>query len=306
MSKAITDLAGLRLASPTVLASGILGLTASSALMVAEAGAGAITLKSCGLEPRAGHKCPSVLPWEHGLINAVGLSNPGVAMVAEEIAAYRQTCAVPVIASIFGKTVEEFGLVAHQIAQAQPDLIEVNVSCPNVESEFGVPFGLDLDITRRIIALVKSQSKDIPVSIKLSPNCAVIGRFARACQDEGADAITAINTVGPGMLIDINTATPVLSKVVGGLSGPAIMPVALRCVYDIYREVSIPIIGTGGITTADDAIRMLMAGATALGIGSAVYYRDLAVFAEINQGLERFLAIRGLDSTSQLTGMAHG
>jgi len=305
MTDISTTVAGVRLESPTVLASGVLGLTASSALLVMRRGAGAATLKSCGMEPRPGHKCPTILPFAAGLINAVGLSNPGVEQMAEEIRSLRTLAAAPVFASVFGRSEAEFGEVTKRIADAAPDLIEVNVSCPNVQSEFGTPFGLDFVATQRITRLVKKGAGDIPISIKLSPNVQRIGTLARLCQEEGADAITAINTAGPGMVIDTGVMKPVLKNCVGGLSGPAILPIAVRCVYDIYKEVSIPIIGTGGVSCADDALQMIMAGATAVGIGTAVYQPGIGVFEQINHGLRTFLNDKGLSSLEQVKGAAH-
>lgn len=306
MNSISVELAGLTLNSPTVLASGVLGLSASSALFVTRQGAGAVTLKSCGLESRPGHKCPTILPFAAGLINAVGLSNPGVDQMAAEVRAFKEASSAPVFASVFGRTELEFAKVAGRIAAAGPDLIEVNVSCPNVETEFGTPFGLDFSATARITRLVKNRAGNIPVSIKLSPNVHGLGRLAKVCQEEGADAITAINTVGPGMLIDTGVMKPVLKNRVGGVSGPAIFPVALRCVYEICREVSIPVIGTGGVSSTDEALQMIMAGATAVGIGTAIYQPGIAVFENINQGLRHFLEERGFASLAEVRGAAHG
>lgn len=296
----------IRLCSPLVLASGILGLSSSSLKRVADAGAGAVTTKSCGLEPRAGHVGPSIIPVSHGLLNAVGLSNPGVKEMVREIAEYRARCQRPIFASIFGRTVEEFGDVAEAVAQAEPDLIELNVSCPNVHSEFGSPFGADIDATAAITRRVKQRVGTIPISVKLTANCLSIGQTAKVCEQEGADALTAINTIGPGMLIDLNVRKPVLSNLCGGLSGPAILPVAVRAVWEISREVSIPIIGTGGVTTAEDALQMILAGATAVAIGSGIYYQGLEIFDKINKGLQCFLQEKGLGSLDEIRGTAHG
>ena len=301
-----THIGGITLESPTVLASGILGVTASTLAFAARAGAGAVTVKTCGLEPRKGHPGPSILPVRHGMLNAVGLSNPGADAVAEEIREYREVCKTPVFASVFGRTEEEFGLVTSCLAAANPDLIEVNVSCPNVESEFGQPFGADFDAVARITERVKAAAGAIPVSIKLTLHCPSLVHMARVCKEHGADAITAINTVGPGMFIDVPTARPVLSNREGGLSGGAILPLAVRAVYRIKAAVDIPVIGTGGVEDLDGALQMLLAGADAVGIGTGVYTGGPGVFGVIRSGLLRHLQDQGLNSIDELRGTAHG
>jgi dihydroorotate dehydrogenase (NAD+) catalytic subunit len=306
MADLTTLLAGIRLDNPTVLASGVLGTSASSTALAIAGGAGAVTLKSCGLEPRQGHRNPCVIPWEHGLLNAVGLANPGVRAMADEVREHRRRSPVPLFASIFGRTVEEFGEVAARMAEAEPDLIEVNVSCPNVEADLGTPFGLDFAMTEAITALVKKRAGGIPVSIKLSPQAHGLGRLARVCQEAGADVITAINTVGPGMIIDTTARRPVLSNRTGGLSGPAILPVAVRAVYEIFEQVTIPIIGTGGIGSADGALQMLMAGAAAVGLGSAVADRGPGIFREVAEGIGAYLDSHGHAGVADIVGVAHG
>lgn len=298
-------LCGFELGSPLVLASGIMGVTASSLVRVANGGAGAVTFKSCSLEARVGHPAPCVLPFDHGLLNAVGLSNPGAQETANEVRRYKQRCATPVIASVFGASIEEFAAVTRVIAEAGPDLIEVNISCPNVESEFGLPFGADLQATAGVTRAVKAAAGAIPVVMKLTPQCPSIARAAQVCEENGADAICAINTVGPGMLIDTDVARPVLSNTMGGMSGPAVFPIALRCVWQIHKAVSIPIIATGGVSSADDALQMLMAGATAVGIGSAVYQHGVEVFEILNVGLEDWLGERKFTGLESLIGRAH-
>jgi dihydroorotate dehydrogenase (NAD+) catalytic subunit len=301
-----TQLAGIDLQSPLVLASGILGVTASSLAAVARAGAGAVTTKSFGLEPRLGHKGPTIISFGAGLLNAVGLSNPGWEGAVAEIRTYQALGVAPLFASIFGRTVDEFVAVAERAAEAGPDLIEVNVSCPNVASEFGTPFEADMQVLAAVARGVKKVAGGVPVSIKLSANFGFLERAAKTAADQGVDAITAINTVGPGMVIDTHVRRPVLSNRMGGVSGPAILPVAVRAVYEIYRAVKLPIIGTGGVATTDGALQMIMAGATAVGIGSAIYDHDLAVFGELNQGLAAHLEREGVTSLAELKGAAHG
>jgi dihydroorotate dehydrogenase (NAD+) catalytic subunit len=300
-----TKFLNIRMKSPLVLASGILGLTASSMKRVVEFGAGAVTSKSFNLEWRKGHKNPSIIPFEHGLLNAVGLSNPGIDEMIKEIRLYREQCDAPIFASIFGRTIDEFAEVTQRTSEAEPDLIEVNVSCPNVHSDFGQPFGDSCPDTAKVVQIVKKHSGKIPVSIKLGPHGPGIGVLAKVCEENGADAITAINTVGPGMLIDINVRKPVLSNKTGGVSGPAILPVAVKSVYEVHRNVKIPIIGTGGVTKASDALQMILAGASTVGIGTAVYYEGIEVFEKINRGIEEYLIQNKFDSIEDLRGSAH-
>jgi dihydroorotate dehydrogenase (NAD+) catalytic subunit len=301
------SLCGVRLPNPLVLASGILGTGAELLQRVARCGAGAVTAKSCGPAPRVGHPNPTVLDWGHGLINAVGLSNPGA---DEEVPILREAklrlapLGVPLIASIFAETVEEFGEVARKVAEAEPDFIEVNISCPNVEAEFGRPFAADPRAAAAVTAAVR-RAVSLPIIVKLSPNVADIAAIARAVESEGADAIAAINTLGPGMVIDLDSGKPILANRVGGVSGPAIRPIAVRCVYDVSRAVRVPVIGMGGITCGRDVAEMIMAGATAVGVGTAVYYRGPEVFGLIRDELSEFMGTHGYSDVSQMRGSAH-
>lgn len=300
-----TRLCGLKLTNPTILASGVVGVTGETLVRAArEGGAGAVATKSFSLKPRAGYPNPVIVGFEHGFLNAVGLSNPGVEEEVREIKLAKARARVPVIASIFGETAREFGEVAARASETQPDLIEVNVSCPNVEAEFGKPFALDVEATRRVVEEVKNSTR-VPVSVKLSPNALDIKEIARACVEAGADAITAINTVGPGMQINIEARAPVLSNKVGGLSGPAIKPIAVRCVYDIYEEVDVPVIGTGGVLTGRDAIELMMAGASAVGIGSGVYYRGITVFKKVCSEMRGWMNENGFSKVNEIVGIAH-
>ncbi len=296
----------LKLKNPTVLASGILGLTASSMRRVVEfGGAGAVTTKSFNIEWRKGHKNPSILPFRHGLLNAVGLSNPGIDEMVKEIRLFKRQCDAPIFASVFGRTIDEFAEVTRRTVEAQPDLIEVNISCPNVHSEFGQPFGNSCKDTAKITEIVKKNAGNIPVSIKLGPHGPGVARLARVCEEHGADAITAINTVGPGMLIDIEVRKPILSNKTGGVSGPAILPIAVKSVYEVYKAVNIPIIGTGGVTVPEDAVQMILAGATLIGIGTGVYYQGIDVFKKIEQGIREYLDRHGFKSIEEIRGGAH-
>lgn len=308
MAALSTNLCGVDLPNPLILASGILGTEAELLARVARSGAGAVTAKSCSLEPRAGHRNPTVLAWEHGLINAIGLANPGVEAEVEELArakALLEPLGVALIASVFADTVENFARVAGRVVEAGPDLLEVNISCPNVHDEFGMPFAADATAAARVTAAVKgSVAGRAPVLVKLSPNVHDIAAIARAVAAAGADGITAINTL-TGMVIDVHARQPILANRTGGLSGPAIRPLAVRCVYEIYRAVDLPIIGTGGVSSGRDAVEMIMAGATAVGIGSAVYGEGPEAFGRIAAEMEALLAQLGYGCVAEARGAAH-
>lgn len=300
------EIAGVRLRNPLILASGIMGTHASLLVRAGRAGAGAVTTKSCGLAPRRGHVNPTVVDWGGGLINAVGLPNPGAweeVRVLREAKPQLHAMGVPLIASIFGGTVEEFGLVAEVVSEARPDLIEVNISCPNVASEFGEPFSSSCASAVAVTHAVK-EATDIPIAVKLAPNVPDIAGIAQGVVEAGADAITAVNAM-PGMVIEIESGQPVLANKVGGISGPALKPIAVRCVYEIAQTVDVPIIGTGGVSTGADAIEMIMAGATAVGIGSAVYYRGVEVFDQIVEEMVDWLEKHGYRGLDEIRGMAH-
>jgi dihydroorotate dehydrogenase (NAD+) catalytic subunit len=296
------------LPNPLVLASGILGTEAELLARVAASGAGAVTAKSCSLQPRTGHPNPTVLAWGPGLINAVGLANPGVEAEVEALKRVRvllRPQGAALIASIFGDTVESYARVAARIVEVEPDLIEVNISCPNVHDEFGAPFAADPIVAAEVTSAVKeSVGGRAPVLIKLSPNVTDIVAIARAVEAAGADGISAINTL-TGMIIDVHARRPVLANRTGGLSGPAIRPLAVRCVYEIYRAVQIPILGMGGVSSGRDAVEMIMAGATAVGLGSAVYGDGPEVFRHIGQEMQALMAELGYKRVADMRGAAH-
>ena len=299
-----TSLAGVKLENPTVLASGILGVTGSSLAFVARNGAGAVTAKSVSLQPRKGHPNPTVLPFESGLINAVGLSNPGAEEFLGEMEYAKKNAGVPVIASLVEFRANDYAKLAKKVASAKPDLIEVNISCPNVDDEFGRPFSHSAELAAVVTKVVK-KAVSIPVFVKLSPNVPNIAEIASAVENAGADGITAINTLGPGMLIDVYSRKPTLTNKRGGLSGPAIRPIAVRCVYEIAKATNLPIIGTGGVMSGKDAIEMIMAGASAVGVGTGVYYRGPAIFREMCREMEEFMDSEGYKSIEEMKGVAH-
>jgi dihydroorotate dehydrogenase (NAD+) catalytic subunit len=300
------EIAGVRLRNPLVLASGILGTAASLLERCARAGAGAVTAKSCGPTPRKGHANPTVIDWGQGLLNAVGLPNPGVDAEVAVLASARARLAsldTRLIASIFADTVANFGHVAATICQAQPDLLEVNISCPNVAHDFGLPFAASARDAAAVTEAVKRMAT-CPVIVKLAPNVPDIASIARAVVAAGADAICAVNTM-PGMAIDVYSGQPILANRSGGISGPALKPIAIRAVYEITNAVSVPVIGTGGVTSGLDAAEMIMAGATAVGVGTAVYYRGDAVFGQLHDELSDFMCDQGYRSLAGMRGLAH-
>lgn len=310
MPKTTVDFLTQTLPTPLVLASGIWGTTVSLLVRAAAAGCGAVTAKSCGPTPRPGHVNPSCVAWEHGLINAIGLANPGVEAEVSLLAQAKTALApyqTPLIASIFAGAPEEFGTVAATVAQAQPDLIEVNISCPNVHSDFGEPYAGNADAAAEVTGYVKRAVAPygIPVIVKLAPNVASIARIARAVVQAGADALCVINTM-PGLLIDAESGQAILANRSGGLSGPMLKPIALKCVYDVYRACpGVPIVGTGGVTCGQDVIEMIMAGATAVGIGSAIYYRGAAAIGQISAEMRQWLDQHNVEDLNTLRGLVH-
>ncbi|MBG0778903.1 MAG: dihydroorotate dehydrogenase [Desulfotignum balticum] len=292
---------GKQLKNPLVLASGILGNNAKILERVHQAGCGLVTLKSIGPAPRDGHKNPTVIDLGCGMINAVGLPTPGYDHMDAEWQALANRD-FPVNASIYGGSVAEFVKVAQFVSDQGPDFIEINISCPNSDLH-GMLFGVDEKAAFAVTNAVKNVIS-VPLIAKLTPAAPDIGKIAKVCEDAGADAICAINTAGPGMVIDIEAQMPVLAFKKGGLSGPMIKPVAVRCVYDIYRAVSIPIIGLGGVTTGEDAVEMCMAGATLVGMGSAVRYRGMEVFHQVYREMADWLAAHHF-TRDDIIGAAH-
>lgn len=293
---------GIKVKSPTVLASGILGNSFDILKEVHRNGCGLVTMKSIGPKPRDGHKNPTVLDFGEGLINAVGLPTPGYENMDDEWKRLSKRD-FPIIASIYGASTDDFVKVAAYVAKKKPDFIELNISCPNTENE-GMIFGIDEKSTFEVVSQVKKVVGKIPLIPKLTPQAYNIGKIAKACESAGADAICAINTVGPGMVIDIESGVPILDYKTGGISGRAIKPIAIRCVYEIYENVKIPIIGMGGISNSDDAIEMFMAGASLIGIGSAIYPEGIGVFGKVDKGVDRWLAAHK-KRLPDIIGIAH-
>jgi dihydroorotate dehydrogenase (NAD+) catalytic subunit len=297
----ITQIGSLTLSHPCMLASGIMDKDAGSMKRILHSGASAVVTKSIGLDERHGHPNPTCIELEHGLLNALGLPNPGIGSFKEEIDQVKKQTGI-IIGSIFGSNAEEFGNVAKIMAGSGVDGLELNLSCPHAKG-YGLEIGHDPDEIKKITYAVTNQVT-IPVFVKLSPNVNNICELASAAEQSGAHGIVAINTV-KAMKIDIETTNPILGNKIGGYSGKAIKPMGIRCVYEIYEHVSIPIIGVGGITTGEDVIEYLMAGATAVQVGSALYYEGITIFSKLIKQITTWMKEHNYQNISELIGISH-
>jgi dihydroorotate dehydrogenase (NAD+) catalytic subunit len=294
------EFAGIKLPNPTILASGILGVSGEIMIRAGRAGAGAVVSKSFNAKGREGYRNPSFIEVPGGFLNALGIPNPGMDEMREEIETVSKA-GVPVIASVFGFDAEEFAAAAAMGEKGGAIAVELNVSCPHVK-EVGVEIGQRPKIVAEVTRTVKDRVR-IPVFVKLSPNVTDVTEVAKAAESAGADAITAVNTA-LGMAVDVDSGYPILGGVLGGLSGPALHPIAVRAVYQIRRAVNIPIIGVGGVQDWRGAIEMMMVGASAVQIGSAVTTRGLGIFRDVTMGMAKFLEAKGLSSVRDSVGTA--
>ena len=292
------EISGVRFKNPVLLASGILDESGETMLRIARLGIGGIITKSIGMERRAGYENPVVYELPYGLLNAIGLANPGIKNYGEEIKIAKRGN-VPIIGSIFGKDVEEISYLARKMEEYGADSVELNLSCPHARG-YGMEIGVHEDLVEEIVKEVKN-SVNIPVWAKLTPNVSNIVDIAKAA--EGADAIVLINTV-KGMAIDVDAKMPVLSNIYGGLSGPAIKPIAVRMVYEVYGEIEKPIVGVGGIVSGRDALEFIMAGAMAVEVGTALYLKGIDVISEIKNGIREWMEKNGYERIEDLVGIA--
>ncbi len=289
--------------NPTVLASGVLGVTASSLRNVARQGAGGVTTKSLWLEEHIGHPNPVMFGTESYFLNAVGVPDAGIKKAKEEtFPEYNEDKPAPIIANIIAGSIDDFEEITREVSSCDPDIIEVNISCPNVEDEFGKPFACSAIDAARVTKIVKANTKK-PVIIKLSPNVESITAIAESCAAAGADGFCLLNTSGPGLAVDIDLREPVLSNGVGGISGPGIKPLALRCVRDVYRATGLPIVGTGGVCNGRDLIEMMMVGARLVGIGTMVYYRGIEGFARVVEEAATWCEENGVKKIEEIIGV---
>src|SRR5438128_7958452 len=296
-----TKIAGVRLRNPTILASGFLDETGGSMARVYEAGAGAVVTKSIGPQPREGYPNPTIVELDAGLLNAVGLPNPGIIEYEQEVKRARTAGAV-VIGSVFGKDEDEYAGVAAKMATYGVKAIELNLSCPHAKG-LGTEIAQHEDAVRDFTRAVKD-AVSLPVFPKLSPNVQDIATFAVAAEEGGADGIVAINTL-KAMSITPELKLPSLANRYGGLSGPAIRPIGVRAVYDICERVHIPVVGVGGIGSGRDALEYIMAGACAVQVGAAISPQGLAVFGEVVKWLGSLLEDGGCAAGRDALGVAH-
>jgi dihydroorotate dehydrogenase (NAD+) catalytic subunit len=298
-----TSFCGLSLNTPVVLLSGCVGFGEEYTRIegFSNNDVGAICLKGTTLEPRLGNIPHRVIETPSGMINAIGLQNPGADVVINKIMPELDTSETKFIINISGSSVEEYGEIAKRFDDTDIDAIEINISCPNVK-EGGVAFGNDPDMSFRVVDICRKNTSK-PIITKLSPNQTDIAQNAQRCIDAGTDGLAVINTL-MGMAIDTSTRKPVIGNNQGGLSGPAIKPIALLKVHQVYqvsRKHGVPIIGQGGINNANDAIEFIIAGSDTVGIGTALFY-DPLICKKINEGISVYLTNNGLSSVDELVG----
>jgi len=274
---------------------------AGSMKRVVNCGAGAVVTKSIGLKSRGGYANPTIVELEYGILNAMGLPNPGINEFGEEIKKLKRLNA-PIIGSIFGSSSKEFVELGKKMQSYGANALELNMSCPHAKG-YGLEIGSDPKLVKEITSKVK-ESIEVPIFVKLSSNVANLGEIAKAAEKGNADGIVAINTI-KAMKIDIELKIPVLANKIGGYSGKAIKPIGVRCVYEIAENVDIPIIGVGGVTTGEDALEYIMAGASAVQIGTGIYYRELDVFKKVCKEMENWMKKHSVKKLSELIGAAH-
>ena len=297
------DFCGLQLNSPIVLLSGCVGFGEEYTRVegFSNADVGAVVLKGTTQESRLGNPPHRVYETSMGMLNAIGLQNPGVDKVIDDILPGLDFTETRFIANVCGSTIDDYAAVTRRFDDSPIDAIEINISCPNIK-EGGVQFGNVPEMSARVVAACRAQTSK-PIITKLSPNQTDIAENARLCIEAGTDGFAVINTV-MGMAIDVEARTPIIGNVQGGLSGPAIKPIALlktKQVYEVAKQHNVPIIGQGGITTANDALEFLIAGATTIGVGTALFY-DPLVCTKINAGIADYLARHGLTSVADVVG----
>ena len=298
MADLSVKIAGVEFNNPLIAASGTFGFGREYGEFYPLEALGGISCKGITLKRRDGNPPPRIAETPSGILNAVGLQNPGVDVFIKEDLPWLKQQNTVVIANIAGNTPEEYCEMAEKLSDSDVDMIEMNISCPNVKSG-GVQFGTSCESVGAITDAVRKHCTK-PLIVKLSPNVTDIASIAQSAEANGADAVSMINTL-TGMRIDINTRRPIIHNNTGGMSGPAVFPVAVRMVWQVANAIKIPIIGMGGISTWQDAVEMLIAGASALQIGT-VLFSDPYAPIKINEGLNKFLDENGLDSVTQLTG----
>ncbi|HLR62182.1 MAG TPA: dihydroorotate dehydrogenase [Lentibacillus sp.] len=302
MTQLTVDLPGLMLKNPVMPASGCFGFGREYSEFYDLKQLGAVIMKAATGEPRYGNKTPRVAETPSGMLNAIGLQNPGAEKIIVNEVPFLAEYNVPIIANVAGSTVEEYVKVASLFNNADSvNALELNISCPNVK-EGGIQFGTDPDMAAEVTEKVKASSH-LPVYVKLSPNVSDIVGMAKAVEAAGADGLSMINTI-TGMQINLSSRRPLLANKTGGMSGGAIKPIAIRMIYEVKQQVSIPIIGMGGISTAEDALEFLLAGASAIAVGTANFQNPYAC-PEIIDNLPHVLQQHGFDSVTDAVGKGH-
>lgn len=299
MADLTVNIAGVEFKNPVITASGTFGFGREYSEFYPLKEIGGLSCKGITLKPRMGNPPPRIAETPSGILNAVGLQNPGVDHFIERDLPWLKEQETVVIANIAGNTPEEYAQMAEKLSESSVDMIEMNISCPNVKHG-GVQFGTSCQSVGAITREVRAHCKK-PLMVKLSPNVSDIAEIARAAESEGADALSLINTL-TGMRIDINTRRPIIRNNTGGLSGPAVFPVAVRMVWQTAGAVKIPVVGMGGISTWRDAVEMMMAGASAIQVGTALFSDPYAPL-KIKEGLNRYLDDQGIASVAELAGM---
>ena len=292
------NFAGVEMKNPVTVASGTFGSGAEYKDFVDLNKLGAVTTKGVSSVPWQGNQTPRICETYGGMLNAIGLQNPGIDLFIERDIPFLKQYDTKIIVNVCGRTVEEYTEVVQRLADTGIDLLEINISCPNVKAG-GIAFGQDPELARQVTDRIKQYAKQ-PVIMKLSPNVTDIAEMARAVEAGGADAVSLINTL-TGMKIDINKRTFALANKTGGLSGPAIKPVAVRMVYQAAHAVKIPVLGMGGISCAEDALEFIMAGAKMVAAGTANFHNP-AVTEEIIDGIKEFMEKNGVKDINELTG----
>ena len=293
------SLAGVALKNPVVAASGTFGFGREYSQFYDLSELGGICAKGLTLHPRTGNPAPRIAETPMGILNSVGLENPGVDAFIEEELPFLRKFDTKVIANISGNTPEEYGVMCEKLSGARVDMIEVNISCPNVRAG-GLAYGTRPELAAEVTEEAKKHAGGVPVMVKLSPNVTDITEIARAAEGAGADALSLINTIR-GMRIDVNPRRPVLKMNTGGLSGPAVLPVAVRMVWEVSQAVSLPILGMGGVSKGEDAAQLMLAGASAVAVGTALFADPFAPL-KARDGLAAIAEKQGLRSVSELTG----
>lgn len=293
------EIGKIKLKNPVMTASGTFGYGEEYAGFIDINELGALVVKGLSLLPKEGNPPPRIVETAAGMLNAIGLQNIGIDKFLKEKLPYLRQFNTPVIVNFFGDSVEEYVKAAERLSSADGiHGLEMNISCPNKEAGWSV-FGTDPEVTCRVVSAVR-KATDLTLIVKLSPNVTDIALMAKTAEDAGADAVSLINTL-TGMAIDIKTRKPKLANIRGGLSGPAVKPVAVRMVWECYKKIGIPIIGMGGIISADDAIEFMLAGASAVAIGTGNFINP-GVTMEVLSGIKSFMSTEKLNSLKELTG----